>query len=67
MLHIVEKIVWKRFCESLREHATSIIDFEKNKMLPLTKKELKSYEDAKLCYICEKRFPIKACRRCKSP
>ena len=55
------------FCESLREHATSIIDFEKNKMLPLTKKELKSYEDAKLCYICEKRFPIKACRRCKSP
>ena len=36
-------------------------------MLPLTKKELKSYEDAKLCYICEKRFPIKACRRCKSP
>ena len=31
----------KTFCESLREHAKNIIDFEK-KMLPLTKKELKS-------------------------
>ena len=25
-------------------------------MLPLTKKELKSYQDAKLCYICEKQI-----------
>ena len=25
-------------------------------MLPLTKEELKSYQDAKLCYTCEKRF-----------
>ena len=23
-------------------------------MLPLTKEELKSYQDAKVCYICEK-------------
>ena len=41
----------KNFCESLREHAKNIVDFEKNKMLPLTKKELKSYQDAKVCYI----------------
>ena len=33
----------KKFCESLREHAESITDFEKKKMLPLTRKELKSY------------------------
>ena len=33
----------KKFCESLREHAKSITDFEKKKMLPLTRKELKSY------------------------
>ena len=28
----------KKFCNSLREQATNIIDFEKAKMLPLTKK-----------------------------
>ena len=25
-------------------------------MLPLTKEEIKSYQDAKLCYVCGKRF-----------
>ena len=44
------------FCESLREHAKTIIDFEKKKMLPLTRKELESNEDAKVCYICGKSF-----------
>ena len=42
----------KKFCESLREHAKSIIDFEKKKMLPLTRKELKSFIDADVCYLC---------------
>ena len=46
----------KKFCASLREHAKDIIDFEKRKMLPLTKEELKSDQDAKLCYICGKIF-----------
>ena len=46
----------KTFCESLREHTKNITDFEKKKMLPLTKEELKSYQDAKVCYICGKRF-----------
>ena len=45
----------KKICESLREHAKKIIDFEKKKMLPLTKEELKSYQDTKVCYICGKR------------
>ena len=44
----------KNVCTSLREHAKSIIDFEKKKILPLTKEELKSHQDAKACYICEK-------------
>ena len=44
----------KRFCESLREHAKNIADFEKKKMLPLKKEELKSHQDAKVCYICRK-------------
>ena len=33
----------KKFCTSLKEHANNIIDFEKKKMLPLTKEELKSH------------------------
>ena len=41
----------KEFCTSLREHAKNITDFEKKKMLPLTKEELKSHQDAKVCYI----------------
>ena len=43
----------KKSCTSLREHAKNISDFEKKKMLALTKEGLKSHEDAKLCYICE--------------
>ena len=46
----------KKFCTSLREHAKNIIDFGKEKMLPLTKEELKSHQNAKVCYICGKNF-----------
>ena len=46
----------KKFAESLREHAKNVIDFEKKKMLPLTKEESKSHQDAKVCYICGKRI-----------
>ena len=45
----------KKFCESLREHTKSIIDFKKKKLL-LTRKELKSFIDADVCYICGIRF-----------
>ena len=41
-----EKDCMKKFGYSLREHAKSMIDFEKKKMLPLTRKELKSFADA---------------------
>ena len=50
------KYCMRKFCVSLREHPKSIIDFEKKKMLPLTRKELKSHEDEKVCYICRIRF-----------
>ena len=46
----------EKFCGSSREHAKSIIDFEKKKLLSLTKEELKSHQDAKICYICRKRM-----------
>ena len=48
--HIEDKLILyygkdckKKFFTSLREHAKNIIDFEKKKMLPLTKEELKSH------------------------
>ena len=33
----------KKFCESFSEHAKDIVGFEKKKMLPLTKEELKKH------------------------
>ena len=45
----------KKFCESLKGQVDNIIDFEKKKMLLLTKKEFKSHQDAKICFICRKR------------
>ena len=50
----------KKFCTSLRDHAKNIIDFEKKKMLTLTKEKLKSNQDAKVCYIYEKKNLKKA-------
>ena len=51
------KSCMKKFCESLREHGKNINDFEKRKMLPLTKEEseLKSHQDGKVCSICGKK------------
>ena len=46
----------KMFCSSLRQHARIIINFEKKKMLPLTKEELKLHQYATNCYICGKRI-----------
>ena len=47
---------YKKFCSSQREHTTNVINFEKNKMSSLPKKDLKSHQDATRCYICRKRF-----------
>ena len=44
----------KKYYDFLKEHAKNIIDFQKEKMLPLTNKELKSHEDAKGYFICGK-------------
>ena len=40
------------------EHAMEIIKFKKEKMQSLTKKLQKSYENAKICYICKKNVKI---------
>ena len=44
----------EKFCKDLREHATKIINYEKKKMIPLTKKEEKNHNKQKVCYICKK-------------
>ena len=33
-----------------------MINFKKKEMIPLTNKEIKSYEKQKVCHICKKTF-----------
>lgn len=49
----------KKFYCCLREHATNVISFEKKKMLPSTKNELKPHQDAIVWYRWRKRFSKK--------
>ena len=49
----------KTFCELLREHAMKIINFKNKKMKLLTKEQQKSYENARICYICKEKFENK--------
>ena len=46
----------KKFCKDLKEHATRIINYEKKKIIPLTKEEKINYNDQKVCCICKKEF-----------
>ena len=50
----VEKDCMKTFRKPSREHALAIINFLKMKLL--TNEQQKSYQNAKLCYICKERF-----------
>ena len=52
----MRKRLCEKVCTSLRKHTKNIIDFEKRKMLLLTKEELKSHQDAKVCSICGRRI-----------
>ena len=38
----------KKFCKDLREHATKIINYEKKKMIPSTKKEEKNHKKKRI-------------------
>ena len=46
----------KKFCKDLKEHAMRIINYEKRKIIPLTKEEKINYNDQQICYICKKEF-----------
>ena len=46
----------KKFSKDLREHPSKIIDYEKKKMISLTKEEKIYHNKQKICYICKKEF-----------
>ena len=46
----------EKFCKDLKELRTEMINFKKKEMIPLTNKEIKSYEKQKVCHICKKKF-----------
>ena len=46
----------EKFSKDLKELGTKMINFKKKEIVPLTNKEIKSYEKQKVCYICEKKF-----------
>ena len=46
----------EKFCKDLKELGTEIINFEEKEMIPLTNKEIKSYEKQKVCHICKRSF-----------
>ena len=46
----------KKFHKDLKEHATRIINYEKKKIIALTKEEKINYNKEKICYICKKEF-----------
>ena len=48
----------KKFCESLREHAMEIINFERKKMKLLTKEQQESYKNAKISYVYQENLKI---------
>ena len=51
-----DKDCMKKFCKDLKEHATRIINYEKKKIISLTKEEKINYNDQQICYICKKGF-----------
>ena len=46
----------EKFCKDLKELGTEIINFEEKEMIPLTNKEIRSYEKQKVCHICKEEF-----------
>ena len=50
-----EKHCMEMFCKDLRNQAMKIINYDKKEMIPLTDKELESYQKQTVCYICEKK------------
>ena len=52
------KYCMKKFCESLRKHVMEITDFKTKEIKLLTNEQQKSYENAKIGYICKENLSI---------
>ena len=48
----------KIFCKDLKDQVMKIINYEKKEMIPLTNKEIGSYENQETCHVCKKEFCI---------
>ena len=46
----------KIFCKDLKDQAMKIINYEKKEMIPFTDEEKETYENQKICHICQKEF-----------
>ena len=46
----------KKFCKDLKEHATRIINYEKKKLIALTKEEKINYNDQQYLLYMQKRI-----------
>ena len=46
----------KQFCKDLKDQVMKIINYKKKEMIPLTDEEKETYENQKICYICEQEF-----------
>ena len=46
----------EKFGKKLKERAIKINNYDKKKMIPLTKVENKSYKEQETCQICEEKF-----------
>ena len=49
----------EKFCKDLKELGMEIINFEEKEIMPLTSKDIESYQKQKVCYICIKKVLIK--------
>ena len=46
----------QKFNKDLKERTTKIINFKEKEIIPLTDKDIESYEKQKVCHICRKEF-----------
>ena len=46
----------EKFCKDLKELGTEIINFKEKEIMPLTNKDIESYQKQKVCYIYQKKF-----------
>ena len=53
------KYCMKKFCKFSREHTMKIINSKKKKIKLLTKEQQESYENSKICYVCQETFENK--------